>query len=117
MTDVKENKQVDDDYLKSQLDLAAEAYAPVQKVKADETRLTDFQAWNGKLEQTFNTYASSDSYQKIKSIIEESIEKNKDALVFHEANSCPEFWENTRLVTGLKVAVPLLKCAQSLIDQ
>jgi glutathione synthase/RimK-type ligase-like ATP-grasp enzyme len=117
MTDVKENKQVDDDYLKSQLDLAAEAYAPVQKVKADETRLTDFQAWNGKLEQTFNTYASSDSYQKIKSIIEESIEKNKDALVFHEANSCPEFWENTRLVTGLNVAVPLLKCAQSLIDQ
>jgi len=117
MTNVKENKQVDDDYLKSQLDLAAEAYVPVQKVKADETRLTDFQAWNGKLEKTFNTYASSDSYQKIKSIIEESIEKNKDALVFHEANSCPEFWENTRLVTGLNVAVPLLKCAQSLIDQ
>jgi glutathione synthase/RimK-type ligase-like ATP-grasp enzyme len=117
MTNVKENKQVDDDYLKQQLDLASEAYVPVQKVKADETRLTDFQAWNGKLEQSFNTYANSDSYQKIKSIINENIEKNRNALVFHEANSCPEFWENTRLVTGLNVAVPLLKCAQSLIDQ
>jgi glutathione synthase/RimK-type ligase-like ATP-grasp enzyme len=116
MVDVKENKQVNDDYLKSELDKAAQAYVPVQKVKADETRLTDFPTWNVKLEQTFNTYANSDSYQKIKNIIEESTEKNKKALVFHEANSCPEFWENTRLVTGLNVAIPLLKGAQSLID-
>ena len=39
-------------------------------------------------------------YENIKKIIEESIEKNKSALVFHESNSCPEFWENTRLATG-----------------
>jgi glutathione synthase/RimK-type ligase-like ATP-grasp enzyme len=117
MVNVKENKNVDDAYLKSELDLAAQAYGPVQKVKADETRLTDFQAWNSKLEESFHTYASTVSYQKVKSIIEESIEKNKNALVFHEANSCPEFWENTRLVTGLNVAIPLLKGAQSLIDQ
>jgi len=110
------NKQVDDAFIKAQLDLAAQAYLPVQKVKADETRLTDFSAWNKKLEQTFNTYASSNSYQKVKSIIDENIESNKGGLVFHEANSCPEFWENTRLVTGLNVAIPLLKTAQSLID-
>jgi len=116
MVNVKENKQVDDDYLKAELDNAAQAYLPVQKVKADETRLTDFFTWNGKLEQTFNAYASSDSYQKIKNIIEENLDKNKKDLVFHEANSCPEFWENTRLVTGLNVAIPLLKGAQSLID-
>jgi glutathione synthase/RimK-type ligase-like ATP-grasp enzyme len=116
MVNVKDNKQVDDDYLKTQLDLAGQAYLPVQKVKADETRLTDFPAWNGKLESTFNAYANSDSYQKVKNVIDESIETNKNALVFHEANSCPEFWENTRLVTGLNVAIPLLKAAQSLID-
>jgi glutathione synthase/RimK-type ligase-like ATP-grasp enzyme len=117
MVNVKENKNVDDAYLKSELDSAAQAYGPVQKVKTDETRLTDFTAWNSKLEESFHTYASTESYQKVKSIIEESIEKNKNALVFHEANSCPEFWENTRLVTGLNVAIPLLKGAQSLIDQ
>jgi hypothetical protein len=88
----------------------------VQKVKADETRLTDFSTWNNRLEQTFSTYANSVSYQNVKSVIDENIENNKDALVFHEANSCPEFWENTRLVTGLNVAIPLLKAAQSLID-
>jgi glutathione synthase/RimK-type ligase-like ATP-grasp enzyme len=110
------NKQVDENFIKAQLDLAAQAYLPVQKVKADETRLTDFSAWNNRLEQTFNTYASSGSYQKVKNVIDENIENNKVALVFHEANSCPEFWENTRLVTGLNVAIPLLKAAQSLID-
>ncbi len=116
MVNVTEKNNVTEDYLKTQLDLAANAYLPVQKVKADETRLTDFPTWNGKLEQTFSAYASSDPYQKVKNVIDESIENNKNALVFHEANSCPEFWENTRLVTGLNVAIPLLKAAQSLIN-
>ena len=109
------NKQEDNAFIKEQLDLAAQAYLPVQKVKADETRLTDFSAWNNRLEQAFNTYANSPSYQKIKNIIDENIANNKEALVFHEANSCPEFWENTRLVTGLNVALPLLTIAKSLI--
>jgi len=116
MVNVGENKNANDIYLKSQLDLAAQAFVPVQKIKADETRLTDFGVWNNKLEKAFNLYKNSESYENIKNIIEESVEKNKSALVFHESNSCPEFWENTRLATGLNVAVPLLKCAQSLID-
>ena len=116
MVNVKENKQVDDVYLKTQLDKAAKAFVPVQKVKQDETRLTDFQGWNNRLEKTFKGYADSENYEKIKKIIEESVEKNKSELVFHESNSCPEFWENTRLATGYNVAIPLLKGAKSLID-
>ncbi len=34
MVNVKENKQVDDVYLKGELDKAAQAFVPVQKVKA-----------------------------------------------------------------------------------
>ena len=116
MVNVGENKNADDAVLKGELDKAAEAWGPVQKVKADDTRLTDFEAWTGKLEKAFGIYKSSQSYGNITDIIEESVEKNKGALVFHESNSCPEFWENTRLATGLNVAVPLLKGAQSLID-
>jgi len=117
MINIPNNKQqVDDTYLKAQLDLAAQAYLSVQKVKADETRLTDFSAWNDRLVQSFSAYTSSDSYQKVKSVIDENIQNNKNDIVFHEANSCPEFWENTRLATGLNVAIPLLKTAQSLID-
>ena len=99
------------------MDKAAKEFGPVGKVKADETRLTNFEAWTGKLEKAFEGYKNSEAYENVKNIIEESVEKNKSALVFHESNSCPEFWENTRLATGLNVAVPLLKGAQSLIDR
>jgi hypothetical protein len=58
---------------------------------------------------------SSEPYSTVKSIIEESMEKNVKGIVFHEANSCPEFWEHTRLIAGINLAVPLLKCAQSII--
>ena len=116
MVNVGDKKNADEVFLKSQLDLAAQAFGPVQKVKADETRLTDFEAWTGKLEKAFSVYKGSGAYENVKNIIEESVEKNKSALVFHESNSCPEFWENTRLATGLNVAIPLLKGALSLID-
>ena len=116
MLNVGDNKNADEAYLKSQLDLAAQAFVPVQKVKTDETHLTDFEAWTSKLEKVFSVYKNSAAYENIKNIIEENVEKNKSALVFHESNSCPEFWENTRLATGLNVAIPLLKGAQSLID-
>jgi glutathione synthase/RimK-type ligase-like ATP-grasp enzyme len=116
MVNVKENKQVNDAFIEAQLEKAAKAFVPVQKVKQDETRLTDFQGWNSRLEKAFKGYADSENYENIKNVIEESVEKNKNELVFHEANSCPEFWENTRLATGYNVAIPLLKGAKSLID-
>jgi len=117
MVNVGKNKNVDEAYLKSQLDLAADAWGAVQKIKKDDTRLTNFNAWNNQLESQFMTYKRTSAYENIKNIIEENLQTNSDALVFHEANSCPEFWENTRLATGLNVAEPLLRGAKSLIDQ
>lgn len=115
MINVGENKTVTDEELKSELEKAAAAFEPPRKVKQDESRLRDFPNWNCKLEVAFQNYMSTEPYKKVKSIIEESIDKNKHAIVFHEANSCPEFWEHTRLIAGINVAVPLLKGAQSLI--
>jgi glutathione synthase/RimK-type ligase-like ATP-grasp enzyme len=115
MVNISENKTVDDTELKSILKKVEAAFEQPRKVKADETRLRDFPSWNRKLEAAFLTYMNSEPYQNIKSIIEESIKKNVQGIVFHEANSCPEFWEHTRLIAGINVAVPLLKTAQSLI--
>jgi glutathione synthase/RimK-type ligase-like ATP-grasp enzyme len=115
MVNVGENKIVDDAELKSALEKAAVVFENVRKIKQDESRLLDFPSWNSKLEAAFQNYMSTEPYKKVKSIIEESIEKNKHSIVFHEANSCPEFWEHTRLIAGINVAVPLLKGAQSLI--
>jgi hypothetical protein len=116
MINVGTDKTIDDATLKQELENAAVAFEPVKKVKKDETKLKDFPNWNNQLEAAFKDYKNSEPYAKIKSIIEESVEKNKSSVVFHEANSCPEFWEHTRLTAGINVAVPLLKGAQSLIQ-
>lgn len=115
MINVGENKTVDDVTLNLELEKAEAEFKKVQKVKQDENRLRDFPCWNTKLEAAFHNYMNTKPYNKIKNIIEESTEKNKHNIVFHEANSCPEFWEHTRLIAGINVAVPLLKGAQSLI--
>jgi len=114
MINVGENKIGNEEDLKSELEKAIVAFETAKKVKADETRLRDFPSWNSKLEAAFQDYMSSEPYAKIKRVIEENVEKNKHAVVFHEANSCPEFWEQTRLIAGINVAVPLIKGAQSL---
>jgi len=116
MVNTKDQKNASEVYLKKQLEAAAQSFLDVQKVKADENRLTNFPAWNDKLESAFKVYKENSAYESIKNIIEENLEKNKNTVVFHESNSCPEFWENTRLATGLNVAEPLLKGALSLID-
>ena len=115
MINVGENKIANKEDLKSELEKAAAAFETAKKVKADETRLRDFPSWNSKLEAAFQDYMSSEPYAKIKRVIEENVEKNKHDVVFHEANSCPEFWEQTRLIARINVAIPLIKGAQSLI--
>ncbi len=108
-------QQILDASLESELKKAALAFGKAQKVKADESRLRDFRGWNSKLEESFKEYMDLEAYGNVKRAIEESIGENKDRVVFHESNSCPEFWENTRLIAGINLAVPLLESAQSLV--
>ena len=117
MINIGENKNADDETLKAELAKAASSWETVKKVKKDDLRLRDFKAWNTQLEAAVNNYKSTESYAKVKNIIEENVETNRARIVFHEANSCPEFWEQTRTITGLNVAIPLLRGALSLIDQ
>jgi len=116
MINVGKNKNADDEAVKAGLAKAAVAWEPVKKVKRDDLRLRDFKAWNSQLEAAVNNYKATESYAKVKGIIEENVDANRTHIVFHEANSCPEFWEQTRTITGMNEAVPLLKGAQSLID-
>jgi len=115
MINVGKNKNAEDEALKAELSKAGEMWDPVKKVKRDDLRLRDFKAWNTQLEAAVNNYKATAAYAKVKGIIEENVDANRTRIVFHEANSCPEFWEQTRTITGLNVAVPLLKGAQSLI--
>jgi hypothetical protein len=68
------------------------------------------------VEHAFQNYKDSKPYENISGVIQQSVEQNKHNVLFHEANSCPEFWEQTRLITGNNLAEYLLNCAQSIID-
>ena len=116
MINVGKDKIADDEYVKSEIDKLAIPFDAIKRVKADGTKRKDFPAWNSKLEEAFQNYKSSEPYEKVKRVIEESVERNKHEIVFHEANSCPEFWEQTRLIAGINLAVPLFKIAHSITE-
>jgi len=114
MIKINKNKIIDEKQLKIEFNKAQTAFSPIKKIKSEKYK-KDFSSWNNKLEESFSTYKLSKSYQKVKKIIDDTIEKNKTKIIFHEANSCPEFWEYTRLITGINVAIPLIKGACSLL--
>lgn len=107
-------KNAQDDVVKEELAKAAIAFDEVKKVQKDPTRLRDFKTWTKNFEKAVGNYKSTEPYGKVKNIIEQNVETNQQNIVFHEANACPDFWENTRLITGINLAVPLLKSAQNL---
>jgi len=116
MINVGTNKNADEETLKTEIAKAGKAFEAVKKVKQDDLRLRDFKTWNTQLETAVEGYKGTEAYAKVKGIIEENVDANRAHIVFHEANSCPEFWEQTRTITGLNLAIPLLKGAKSLIE-
>jgi len=115
MVEVGEDKIFDDSYIKSEFEKLEPSFSVVRKIKGDEAKKRAFLSWNKRLEEAFQNYKNQEAYENIKRIIEQSVERNKHSILFHEANACPEFWEQTRLVAGINLAVPLLQQAQSVI--
>ena len=116
MLNVAKDKLVDDASVKAELEKLTESFEAVNKTKRKQERIMDFVAWNRLLEAAYHDYVSNDAYENVKDIIEETIERSNHTILFHEANACPEFWEQTRLIAGINVAEPLLECAESVID-
>lgn len=116
MISIGENKVADDEYVKAELEKLAAPFENVKKARDDPAKKRVFSSWNKRLEESFKNYRSSEAYDNVRKIINESVEKNKYKVLFHEANSCPEFWEQTRLATGANLAEYLLACAKSMID-
>jgi len=106
-----------DRQIASEFEKLAPLFNEIQKVKSQRVTKKNFYVWNKKLEEAFQRYACSDEYSHIKKIIEENVESMESRVVFHEANSCPDFWEQTRLAAEIDLARQLLLCAESLIDK
>ncbi len=113
MFNIGEDRDVDDDYVKAELEKLVPPFDRVKQVKALPLKNRDFPAWNRLLEQTYQAYMDTEAYARVQAVIQESMNRCKDSVLFHETNSCPEFWEQTRIIAGINVAEPLIECAQS----
>ncbi|MFQ6077384.1 MAG: RimK family alpha-L-glutamate ligase [Candidatus Bathyarchaeia archaeon] len=117
MIDVGDNRIAEDEYVMSEFDKLTPYFDVVGEVKRDKNKITDFVSWNRRLEAAYENYMGAEAYGNVKRIIEECVKKERENVLFHEANSCPEFWEQTRLIAGINLAKPLLECAESLIER
>jgi glutathione synthase/RimK-type ligase-like ATP-grasp enzyme len=114
MLNVGEDRFIDDGYIKSGLEDLVPYFDKVKEVKQDDTgKNRNFVAWSKRLEEAFGNYMNAEAYGRVQDVITQSVARGRDRVLFHEANSCPEFWEQTRIIAGVNVAVPLLKCAKS----
>jgi glutathione synthase/RimK-type ligase-like ATP-grasp enzyme len=110
-------KTADDVELQKRFQDLEKPFSEVTKAKADPNKKTDFETYSHKVEQAYMNYKATEAYQFIQGVVSDSLNKTADRVVFHEGNSCPEFWEQTRIVAGINVAELLLRCAVSLLDR
>ena len=115
MLEIGDDKIIEDERVESLLKETKPSFEVINELKRNKRSVKNFSAWNNKLETAYHNYMSTESYQKIKEIIEESINRKKHTIKFHEVNSCPEFWEQTRLTAEINIGEVLIKCALSLI--
>jgi hypothetical protein len=113
MFNIGQDRVIDDEYVKNELEKLVPTFNIVKKVKSNRLKNRNFPKWNSMLEAAYQDYMNTTPYEKVRDVISESIERCKDSVLFHEANSCAEFWEQTRIIAGVNVAIPLLECAQS----
>lgn len=113
MFNIGEDRAVDDEYVKAELEKLVPTFNEVKAVKQDKLKNRNFPVWSKMLESAYQAYMDTDAYENVRRVISESMDRCKESVVFHETNSCPEFWEQTRIIAGVNVAIPLIECAQS----
>jgi len=112
-----EGLQGDDAELRALFASLGTPFGEVQRAKAAPDKKTRFREYTAKVEEAYAAYMASEPYTAIQRVIQESLEGNASRVVFHEGNSCPEFWEQTRIAGGVNVGELLLRSALSLLDR
>jgi len=84
--------------------LAGETNLYFDMVRKAKVRRRDdtFATWLKRLDAAYKAYTESPEYRKLKTVIESTLPRAK--WTTHEVNSCPDFWTNTRNVTGCDLA-------------
>ena len=114
---IGEANHIDEGAVQAGFEALKTPFSKVLRAKNDPSKKADFARYSRGVEEAYAGYMSTEPYAHIENTINESLEKTRNEVRFHECNACPEFWEQTRIVGGINVAESLLKCAGSLLDR
>jgi len=94
--------------------LAGEANSYFDTVRKAKVRRKDdtFTTWLRRLDWAYKAYTESLEYRKLKAAVETALPQAE--WTTHEVNSCPDFWTNTRNVTGCDLAETYIDCATAI---
>jgi hypothetical protein len=113
---IDEEMTANEGELKASFDALEEPFNVVKKVKRDPLKKRNFPTYSKNIEEAYTNYMLTEAYENIQGVINNTLDKTQNLVVFHEGNACPEFWEQTRIVGEINIAESLLICAQSILD-
>ena len=91
-------------------------FCEVTRVKQMTNKKRNFGEYTDAINEAYSSYMETDAYKHIEGIVNRTLAETAENVVFHEGNACPEFWEQTRIVSGINLAKSLMECAQSIIN-
>ena len=91
-------------------------FSRVNQVKKMPNKRINFNEYTAAINDAYLNYMDVDAYRHIEKTVNKTLDLTAENVVFHEGNACPEFWEQTRIVGGINLAIPILKCSQTIID-
>ena len=106
-----------EDELKESFSALEKPFQVVQKVKKSPTKKFDFREYTCNITNAYKEYMATEAYARIEKVVNSTLRRTQDSVYFHEGNACPEFWEQTRVVGDINLAIDLLNCAESLMDR
>ncbi len=117
MPKISKELEVDEDELRNKFELLTDLFNKVTLVKRMPSKRQHFKEYTEAIDHAFANYMRSEAYNYIEDVANSTLLKTADNVFFHEGNSCPEFWEQTRAVAGINLAELLLASAQSIINR
>jgi hypothetical protein len=115
MPKVVKELERDEDELRNNFELLTDLFDKVSQVKRIPSKRQHFKEYTSH-HKRLRVHAV-EAYNYIEEVANSTLLKTADNVFFHEGNSCPEFWEQTRAVAGINLAELLLASAQSMIDR
>ena len=102
--------------VRSSITALDEPFGEVTRVKRLPSKKRDFAGYTRAITEAYEGYMATEAYALVESVVNETLERTRGSVYFHEGNACPEFWEQTRVVAGVNPAEDMLRCAQGLLD-